>query len=238
MHPKSGFLGPHEQIALEFTFSPFHSKGTTGFISGSSNSISITGFVEITCGNLSTYKILYRLIFSDGKDLFDIRKLKFPFIATCEPLTVCLKLEPPLASTRSSENIDFGSCAVQESSTKRFILMNTSSSLPVNFKFSKVAHFSMEPFQGIIDSKCSQIILIRFTPRHLGIIFFDKYKRFLGHITCQTKLTIIGRTSKVLKIKLIKLIGNGTQFPDSTSKNTLTGFVDFDVLLDEENPTQ
>ena len=92
-------------------------------------------------------------------DLIAGSSLEVALVGTALP--VLMKLTP-------QSRYDFGECPVGEHVDSLCTLSNTSTDIPINFNFRRVAHFTARPTSGKIKPGDSQDIIFSFTPNQVG----------------------------------------------------------------------
>lgn len=96
---------------------------------------------------------------------------------------------------QSRETIQFGECATNDRKDYILTLKNRNEDLPIDFNFSKVAHFNAIPARGKLLPGTEHSINISFEPHNFGVFKQQMTIELLGGIYTQT-LNLMGSSSQ------------------------------------------
>ncbi|XP_012863928.1 cilia- and flagella-associated protein 47 [Echinops telfairi] len=175
--PNEGFLSPYGKIEITLCFSP---------------KLVDDGKVDIDASHRQDYALFLRFESIGSKDSslkdYDNEMSKnqlfqrLELAVTGSGLPVLLQFDPKI--------LNFAPCVMGEHSEILCVMQNQSQSLPVIYRFQRIAHFKIDPEKGKIDEGCIQNITCSFTPRHIGSFKVKQTIEIIGLVADKSLQTL------------------------------------------------
>ncbi|KAI9205277.1 uncharacterized protein BJ171DRAFT_615867 [Polychytrium aggregatum] len=170
--PTEGILEPNETTIIVFQFAPSVTNPLTGFKISRSDAPQ------------QLYRVPMQL------KIIDSSSQQTPSSGE-EPIDLLLTGEAcPIRCTLSNNEIDFPDTFIGNLTSTEISLHNSSERLGLNYRFDKVAHFTVSPSHGHLKPMESTSIAISFKPHQLGFL-----KRSMHCIISSTDPLVIGSAS-------------------------------------------
>ncbi|XP_075257847.1 cilia- and flagella-associated protein 47-like isoform X3 [Convolutriloba macropyga] len=177
-NPSQGLLQPYSTLVTYFKFSPRFQSEMSGW-KGSNIPPPRQDYVLFMHFDVVGSRSLLADHIGEArhyKSHYKVPRMELALVGTALPILV--SLTPNL-------RFDFDECPVGERRDLVCELTNESDTLPIHFKFKRVAHFSTEPKKGLIPANKSQDILFSFLPNQAGIFNTTQLIEILGPVSSE-----------------------------------------------------
>lgn len=230
VNPLSGLIQPYSQIPILFsciTKVPEIGKGFRGYMDEQNQPLKDKYGNENTAETLmiKTHYTTVVVKFKEPKDknLNQLTKKQLNLgdevDLMCENLSIGTSVKLTLPEITFDKNIlNFWECDIHEQKTIKIKITNKNDDLPIDFKFSKVSHFTVCPDKGVIKSFGDFVLVnINFHPENYGkfednIVF--KYVRGMY----EYPIKVLGFCQKK-NSKIRSAIPNKVRGPEATKKD-------------------
>ncbi|XP_074844435.1 cilia- and flagella-associated protein 47 [Carettochelys insculpta] len=176
--PNQGTLLPYQKILVTLCFSPKQFKKEVGLIE---------------FPHRQDYALFLRFEAVGSKDCF-LQTLNGDNIPTKEahPHFVALALTgsglPVMLTFSPGPDVNFMECFMGEHTEIMCTLKNESESLPVTFKFRKIAHFNIYPEKGKVKEKYTKEVMFSFAPHQVGTFKMKQVVDIFGSVAEEDNL--------------------------------------------------
>ena len=181
--PIMGLIPPFSQFPIKFHCASKKMESTRGFV------------IEMMKEKTSTEEISSSQVLDHEASYFYTALFSFAEIET--KLTVQLQARAIFPSVEISHlSIHFYECPINEHRDFLIKMENKNDELPLDFEFSHIAHFSMEPYKGVLLPLQARSIIVTFRPGNFGAFDNTANIAFLGG-AYKVPIKLYGQSSKI-----------------------------------------